>query len=327
VTARSVEYVVRTISAQAHDGPVWPLVFAPGAADPVLLSSAVDGDCHLCLWDGSSGLLKWRYTGDVISEQGVRGIGFVTPEVEAPIVMAATMEGIHRWDGLTGRELPGSDAAQNRLMWGVSSVVVPDFGTLIVGGAQNGRLYMFDPQSGGLVKEPLRGHGTVINAVTVSMPTATGGIVVSGDEMGYLVRWDSRIGDWLGSPIKLDEEIMWLCAGSDVIAGSSVIVIADSVGDLHCWDVVSGHRVGKAISTGQGICDMTLVRLGDSLGVVAAGDNDMVRCWNALTGDFCGVIAHGTSVAARIVGGENLLAIGSADGKISFGTLARAVSL
>jgi WD40 repeat protein len=237
------------------------------------------------------------------------------------------MEGIHRWDGLTGAELPGGAAAPNKLMWGVSSVVVPGFGAVIVGGAQNGLLYMFDPWSGDLVGNPFRGHGTVINAVVVSMSDASGGIVVSGDEMGYVARWDSRRGDWLGAPFELGEEVMWLCAGSDVIAGNPIVVIADSAGNLHSLDVVDGRRVGRIISTGQGVCDITLVKFGDSLGVIAVGDDETVRYWDALTGDYVGAIAHGTSVAAIVVDGENLLAVGSANGSISLGTLAFVASV
>jgi WD40 repeat protein len=69
------------------------------------------------------------------------------------------------------------------------------------------------------------------------------------------------------------------------------------------------------------------VKFGDSLGVIAVGDDETVRYWDALTGDYVGAIAHGTSVAAIVVDGENLLAVGSANGSISLGTLAFVASV
>lgn len=139
--------------------------------------------------------------------------------------------------------------------------------------------------------------------------------------MGVVRRWDSHVGDWVGDPFRAEEEIISLCPASEAIANSPVVAAADAAGDVHFWDVTTGEKAGRTLSTGHSVRDMALVALGARLGVVISDDDGVIRCWDTHTGDFCGTVAEGTSLAATSVNGETLLAIGSDDGQISLGAL------
>ncbi|WP_328467975.1 WD40 repeat domain-containing protein [Streptomyces sp. NBC_00448] len=317
-----MEYVVLKDGIDAHGGAVWPLAFDISDSDTkVLLSSAVDGDAYLCSWDLRSFALNWRYSESTIVNEGVFQLAAITIRGEVPIIAGATLSGIYRWDGSTGLRLPDGDAAWGKTMRGVAIVHIPGLRPYLVSSGQDGRIYRFDPWTGETRGDPLYRHDSTATAVAVSFCGTSRAMIVSGDELGLVYRCEAGSGLLIGEPLEFDDGISLLRVGSDVFGSSPLVFIADEQGTLHCRDVTTGKQVGRPIATGQGVSSMALVGISGKLLPVTCGEDGTVRCWDPVSGQLCGILAEGTSVASAAVGGNIVLAIGTESGQISSGVV------
>ena len=153
----------------------------------------------------------------------------------------------------------------------------PD-GARLVGGGDDGRLFMWDAATGSLMRE-LTGHQGVITSVAWhgdGRQVASGG---GGRAGGELFVWDAQSGERIRAFSGFESDVSavaWDQTGNLLVTGGND-------GTLRWWDAQSGQGV-RARSGHRGTIRALKMRP-DGTRVASCGDDGAIMLWNLDTGE------------------------------------------
>ncbi|WP_433893335.1 hypothetical protein [Streptomyces sp. CA-111067] len=97
-----------------------------------------------------------------------------------------------------------------------------------------------------------------------------------------------------------------------------VVTAADTNDLLYRWDALTGQPIGPPIAMGDRARMLCAIHLRGTPLVIASGDDEVVRCWNAVTGEQIDWTVTGVAVAcAQRADGTVFLATGSYGGDVT----------
>lgn len=218
---------------------------------------------HFKLWDRDTNKL-------IVTSEGTLGrpLGDTTSLVFAPdgtsFISSSGEQTIRLWDGKTGKHI--------RVFSGntfFTEVAISPLGRLLISGALDGSISLWDLGSGELIGETA-GHSDGITALAISPDGQT---LLSGSRDRTLKLWDASSG----------KELVTLVGHQDVVAGAvfspdgSAAVSASRDGSVKVWDLRSGRLV-QNLPVGYPIHDMVLSPDGQVLAFLAFPG--VITLWN-----------------------------------------------
>ncbi|KAG2010520.1 vegetative incompatibility protein HET-E-1, variant 2 [Coprinopsis cinerea AmutBmut pab1-1] len=204
----------------------------------------------------------------------------------------------------------------------------PD-GRLLASGSDDCTIYLWNPQTGEALGEPLQGHSDWVRAVAFS---PDGSLLASGSDDKTVRLWDPETGQAVGKPLQghthtitsvafspdgnflasgsedstirlwspqtgeaLGEPLQGHSQGVTSIAFSpdgSLLASASRDKTIHLWNLQTGKSLGKPL---QGHSNMiTSVTFSPDGSLLASGSGDStIRLWNPQTGEALGEHFHG----------------------------------
>ncbi|MFD8423491.1 WD40 repeat domain-containing protein [Streptomyces sp. NPDC059466] len=265
--------------SSGFDHVAGPLLGLGHSGEPLLLSSVPDGS-EVSRWDINTGGRDWW---DREGMPGCNDKALVQIPGNGPRLAIATEDGIEWWDALSG-EHHAEMSWEGWTIWAVSSGVLPDGRPILVGAGHDGVVYRWDPVTGApLDGVPAKGRGAMMAVGFVPSSDATG-VMVSGDEAGRVWRWNAATGEQVGEPVEGHD------SGISIIqelpsAQVPSFVSSDQEGVLKRWSAATGTQVGGPIETGVAVYSLATANIGGTAVMFAAGADEIVRAWNADSGE------------------------------------------
>jgi WD40 repeat protein len=181
------------------------------------------------------------------------------------------------WAGYGHRRLTGHNDP-------VGTVAVGRAGSrdVIVSGAHDATVQIWDAVTGDPIGAPLAGHGGVITAVAIAH-AGDRDVVVSGATDGTARIWDAVTGNPVGVLTVQADRVTAVAIGR---AGDrDVIVTGGDDGRVLIWDAVTGNPAGVLASHDDRVYAVTIGRAGDRDVIAATWSDKTGRAWDAVTGD------------------------------------------
>ena len=186
------------------------------------------------------------------------------------------------WTGQGHRRLAGHDDS-------VNAVAIGRAGDrdIIVSGAADGTVRVWDAVTGDPAGAPLAGHDGSVNAVAIGR-AGDRDIIVSGAADETVRVWDAVTGDPAGAPLEgHDDSVNAVAIGR---AGDRDIIVSGSQDcTVRVWDAVTGDPAGAPLAGHDGSVNAVAIgRAGDRDIIVSGSADGTVRVWDAVTGDPAG---------------------------------------
>jgi WD40 repeat protein len=191
---------------------------------------------------------------------------------------------------------------------------------VIVSGADDFTVRLWDATNGDPIGDPLVGHKGIVNAVAIGR-AADRDLIVSGSHDGTIRLWDAATGEPIGNPLTGHSD--WVNAVAIGRSGTREVVVSGSEDDtIRVWDANNGRPIGGPFSPdGGGVTAVTIGRV-ENRGVIVFGSaHGDVGVWDAATdtslleylNTHCDVV---TSVAIGRAADQDVIVAGSDDGDI-----------
>ena len=241
---------------------------------------------------------------------------------DAQLILATgTEDGIDRINAVTGADAVGdaaADAVGDAVVWDVAAGVLPDGRPFFAAGDADGSLHLLDAATGQARRTSL--HDLESQVLAVAAATLADGTVMlaAGGEDRSILRWDAAVGLSIGAPLVTGEWPVVRLAFHPLPDGRTLLVAVDDAGAVYRWDAVTGESVGEPLPADGDL--VTPPRLDDvaPAQVIAVSHEEVVRCWDVLTGRHLGDIADAQSaVTATLPDGRIVLAVGHLDGSLT----------
>ncbi|GEC10749.1 hypothetical protein SSP24_84040 [Streptomyces spinoverrucosus] len=279
---------------------------------PLLFLTAHDGSM-IGRWDIETGQNVWR-DGDGVSCCN-DGVLVRLPDGIMSLVIA-TEDGIEWWDALRGQHRPEMTWDG----WTICALTVgamPDGRPVVFGAGQNGAVYRWNGSDGQLLGASDEKDEPCSMMAVASVPVPGGaGVIVSGDEVGQIWRWDPTSGDQVGEPIMAHASQVRIIEPLPLV-GEPLFASSDQEGVLRRWSALTGAPVGPPIETGTEVYALTSARVGRWGTLFSAGADEIVRAWDAYTGEPIDFSVPGVVASALTQpDGTALLATGTAQGNV-----------
>lgn len=305
-----------------HEGRIWSLAFGP---ESTLLASGGD-DGTVRLWDVEPNQPFGQQLADhenlltsvALSPDGTTvASSSVGPDGSVPLYDSV----IRLWDVETGELIgqplavgasdDGSVAEPFSNVRGVLSLTFDPEGKTLASGHSEGTIWLWHPESGEHIGDPLVGHESSVQSVAFS-PDGT--ILASASDDETIRLWDPQTGTQIGQPLTgHDGEIRAVAFSFD----GQTVASGGTDGTIRLWDAESGDQKGPPI----GHLDGQLLSLAFSPrgGLASGGSDNMVRLWDVETGLAKGppLGGHRGPVASVTFSADGMiLASGSQTGRI-----------
>jgi len=233
------------------------------------------------------------------------------------ILATGTQDGIDRVNALTGADT-AVDPTDETIVWDVAAGTLPDGRPFFAAGSEDGSVYLLDAATGETRRPPL--HDLASQILAVAVTTLPGGAVMlaAGGEDRTILRWDAAVGERIGAPLMVGEWSVVRLAFHALPDGGTLLVAVDDAGTVYRWDAVTGESVGEPLPADGD--PETPPRLDDVVPahVIAVSHEEVVRCWDVLTGRHLGDITDAQSaVTATLPDGRVVLAVGHLDGSLT----------
>jgi WD40 repeat protein len=305
------------ISGYRHVGPV--LIVAVAGGEYLLVNPAENHEeevYHLGCWRASSGDRIWA-SEEVVGEWDIYALARVRVPDGRIVVGAATEDGGHHWDALSGNYLGGYQKAG--VLRDVDGCVLPSGKAIFVGGSADGRIHRWDPLGGEGFPSWNAGEDSDVLSVAAGLLHNGETVIAAGDHMGIVRLWDALSGDRIGQDIQCQEAVRKLVLLSPS-NGRTVLAAFDADGTLSRWDALSGEPIGELIREDASYTSVAGVEIDGIPFLIAASDDNVIRCWNAVTGESLATPWSGDSLS--IVMSDDgrahpVIAVGSDGGRIT----------
>ncbi|MFE0546562.1 WD40 repeat domain-containing protein [Streptomyces sp. NPDC058891] len=291
--------------------------------EEVLLVTTVPNGSEVTRWDISTGERVWCY------DEGTSGCNdeaLVHLPDGGVLLAIATEDGVEWWDALTGRYCPEM-TWEDWTIWALSVGSSPDGRPLLFGAGHNGSVYRWDATNGQLLGATPEGGGRGSMMAVEYLPLRDGrGLVVSGDDSGRIWRWDAWNGSPIVEPTAGNRSRVHIIRALPV-AGDAMFVSSDGEGAvLERWSALAGTPLYPSVKSGTDVYALATANVEGAAVMFAAGADNIVRAWDAVTGEPIGLSAEGTVVSVFTQSnGEVLMATSTARGDVivyEFGSLA-----
>jgi WD40 repeat protein len=215
----------------------------------------------------------------------VQAVAAMPGEPES-IISAGDDRLLHLWE-----PVPSAWSGEQQISLGgnrilaVTTLTVPDGGTLVVAGGSDGVLRFRNPADG--AGSEVRAHDLgVLCLAAVPHPHTGDMAVVSGGQDGLLRLWDPVAATPIGEPWSGHARGGVSCLATVPWAdGTSRVVSGGTDGTLRLWDTASGtqQHFWRAHRRG-GVTAVTSVRLGGAVAVASGGNDRAIRLWDPVSG-------------------------------------------
>lgn len=304
-----VQEIARFSSGSGH--MAGPLLGTGQDGNPLLFSSVADG-WEVSRWDIRTGGKVWC---DREGMSGCNDKALVRISGGGLRLAIATEDGIEWWDALTGRRLPEM-TWEGWTIWAVADGVLPDGRPILLGAGHDGVVYRWDPVTGEpLGDTPSKGRGIMTAVGFVPSPDGWG-VLVSGDDDGRIWRWNAASGHQLGEPVEGHDSGVSLIRALPSAEGL-LFVSGDQDGVLKRWNAATGAQAGPPIEIRAEVYALATARVGGTAVMFAAGSDEVVRAWDADTGEAIDLLLRSSVVSALAQpDGTALLATSTVQGDI-----------
>ncbi|MEV6596669.1 WD40 repeat domain-containing protein [Actinoplanes sp. NPDC051346] len=301
-----------------HSARVQQVLALPAGPDSggrtVLLSTGQDG---LRAWDAATGATAGPQGAGPLPSAG--GLAAVWQHDGRLLAASATDDGFLRCDVTAGVvKEPPADEPEPPLT-NVAPGVFPDGRRFFAGAGLDGGIYLVDAATGEALGEPLRGLKSQMLAgvAVVTLPDSTV-MVAAGGEDCRVVRWNAVTGERIGKPLPAGEYIPVRLIFHPLSDGRVILSAHDGAG-VYRWDAVTGEQLGPPLRTGgEPGAGLRLDTVSPDR-ILAVGQDDLVRCWDVVTGEHLGDVPDTICATTAILpDGRTLFVTGGVDGSITF---------
>ncbi len=190
---------------------------------------------------------------------------------------------------------------------------------VIVSGADDFTVRIWDATNGDPIGGPLVGHKGIVNSVAIGR-VAGRDVIVSGSHDRTVRMWDAATGESIGAPLTGHTD--WIHAVAIGRTGSRDVVVSGSEdGTVRIWDAASGHAIGRLADHERIVTSVAIGHAGDRNVTIYGSSEGEVEVCDALTGislidplaAHCDLV---TSVAIGRVGSRDVIVSGSDEGDI-----------
>jgi WD40 repeat protein len=176
----------------------------------------------------------------------VHGIATARLDDGRDLIVAATDDGVARFDPTSGQALPRHRDEHATTIWDLAVLQLPD--ARVVGGGHDGRLYQWDAATGRAIGEPLAGHATSIKAVASFMTNDGTPLIVSGCEAGEVRCWNAVTGSCVAGPFQVATGMVTSLAVVESRRIGPILMCGDDAGFMHRWNLTEGEPLGESIA-------------------------------------------------------------------------------
>ncbi|MGD0378057.1 MAG: hypothetical protein ABSB01_26220 [Streptosporangiaceae bacterium] len=192
---------------------------------------------------------------------------------------------------------------------------------VIVAGAEDGSVLVWDLETGELVLGPLAGHDAMVGTVAIGVRGSRPVIVSAADDRTIRV-WDLDSGELVLGPVTTGHDSGITAVAIAVSQGQQVIASAGHDGTVRVWDLDSGKLVLGPVTGHDG--GVGALAAGNRHGrpiLVSAGDDGKVQVWDLTTGELTlgPLEGHSARACALTVGvrqGRSVIVSGARDGTV-----------
>jgi WD40 repeat protein len=277
----------------AHDDPVQALaVLAAPVGHPLLASGGIDG--RVLLWDPDTGTSRGELTAP--RKRRERGNS-------------------RRWEASVSQDDQDDEppTAHDDWVTAAAAVPAPDRKALLVTGARDGAIRIWDPQKQQLVSTPLTGRSQTVDVLTTLQRADDRTLVATGSADGTIRFWDPGGGAPAVNSLPTGGGEVTAVAAVPAQAGQ-LLATGSSDGSVRLWDPQTGRRwpprpgdgPDAPLTSHQGpVRAIASVTVADDRTLLATGGKDGMRIhfWHPgekrLTGSS--VTAHTSAVNAIAV--------------------------
>jgi WD40 repeat protein len=190
---------------------------------------------------------------------------------------------------------------------------------VVVSGATDMTIRIWDAVTGDLVCEPLEGHGNWVQSVAIGK-VGSRDVIASGSDDGTVRLWDAVAGAMLGQPlIGHQGQVLSVTIGH---AGARQVIASGATDmSVRIWDALTGAPIGQPLMGHEGhVISVAMGRIGEHDVIISGGADGQARIWDAETGNLIGrpLDGGGNWVGTVAMGraGTQYVAIGSGDGTV-----------
>jgi len=159
-------------------------------------------------------------------------------------------------------------------VWSVATHTQQDGNTLVIGGHADGRIEIWDRQTGQTLNNML-GHDDTVRTLAIS---ASGKWLVSGSGDGLKV-WEVETGTLIYS-IPPEQSPVWSVA---ISPDEKTFVSSDYSGNIAAWDLATGEQQYRN-TIGAGVPVWSVSIAPDGLSFVSGSGDRMIRQWDLASG-------------------------------------------
>jgi len=192
---------------------------------------------------------------------------------------------------------------------GVMAVAISQDGTRFVCGFYDGRIQLWDRESGKTLGDPLRGHAGTVWSVAISLD---GKQIVSGSNDETIRVWnvgtDMVMGDCLQGHTDAVRAVVISPDGTRIVSGSRDTTI-------RLWDVEHGELLGPPI-LGHTDDVLSVAISPDGIFIVSGSADNTIRVWDAATGEaFCSPFEEHTDYVRSVAISSGGIIVSGSDDK------------
>ncbi|KAG8775246.1 hypothetical protein FRC12_001594 [Ceratobasidium sp. 428] len=163
----------------------------------------------------------------------------------------------------------------------------------IVSGSADGKVRVWDAETGDAELEPMVGHSDGVSSVAFS---PNGRWIVSGSNDKTIPLWNSETGKMHIGPLRYHTDLVFSVAFSP---DSRRVASSSRDKTIHVWDLVTSKSILKLAGHSSGVRSVTFSP--DGRRIISGSDDRTMRIWNLQTGELKLDPLHGHSSHVRSV--------------------------
>jgi WD40 repeat protein len=327
-----------------HSDAVTAIAVANLAGRTVLVTGSRDRTVRL--WDAVTGKSA---ASPLAGHKGPIDAVAAVPLHDGPTLISASVaDGAVRLRDPAAPESESWPLKRNTPAYAITAVEVLDR-TLLATGGIDGKVRLWNPETGELVGGPLAGHVGAINAIAAVPVPGRQALLATGGSDGTVRLWDPAAGAAFGDSL--------VGSGGRILAvaavrlrdpdGRVLLAAGGEYGMVQLWDWERGTRIavaerrtgntGPVQRPGKGLVQVsgkrgapqvnaiTAVELPDRTLLATGGSDGMVRLWDPVTGQpagnpfgkpLAGHVGAVNAIATVRLPGQTLLATGGSDNAV-----------